>query len=55
MTNRAERLCAATLPTWLRALRTMGFSVMWFVLALVTLWAVAALYVDIRVDGGDQG
>ena len=36
-------------PTGLRALRLLGFTVLWFVLALLTLWAVAALYVDFRV------
>jgi Domain of unknown function (DUF4105) len=36
-------------PTWLRVLRAIGIAIMWFMLALLTLWAVAALYVDLRV------
>ena len=36
-------------PTWLRALRAIGITIMWFILALLTLWAVAALYVDFRI------
>jgi len=36
-------------PTWLRALRALGLTIMWFVLALMTLWAIAALYVDFRI------
>src|SRR5271157_5221730 len=36
-------------PTWLRALRALGLALMWFVLALLTLWAIAALYVDFRI------
>jgi len=35
--------------TWLRVLRTIGITIMWFGLALLTLWAVAALYVDLRI------
>src|SRR5580698_5414460 len=34
---------------WLRVLRAMGITIMWFSVALLTLWAVAALYVDFRV------
>jgi hypothetical protein len=30
-------------------LRAIGITVVWFILALLTLWAVAALYVDFRV------
>ena len=37
------------LPTWLRALRAIGITIVWFILALLTLWAVAALYVDFRI------
>jgi Domain of unknown function (DUF4105) len=37
------------LPTWLKVLRTIGIGIMWFILALLTLWAVAALYVDFRI------
>ena len=36
-------------PTWLRVLRLIGIAMMWLVLALLTLWAVAALYVDVRI------
>jgi hypothetical protein len=36
-------------PTWLRILRAMGIAMMWFILALLTVWAVAALYVDFRI------
>ena len=36
-------------PTWLRVLRTIGIAMMWFILSLLTLWAVAALYVDFRI------
>jgi len=38
-----------TPPTGLRLLRGLGLAIMWLVLALLTLWAVAALYVDFRV------
>jgi hypothetical protein len=36
-------------PTWLRVLRAIGITIVWFILALLTLWAVAALYVDFRI------
>jgi hypothetical protein len=36
-------------PTWLRVLRAIEVTIMWFILALLTLWAVAALYVDLRI------
>jgi Domain of unknown function (DUF4105) len=36
-------------PTWLRALRAIGNTMVWSILALLTLWAVAALYVDLRI------
>src|SRR5208283_2088292 len=36
-------------PIWLRALRALGSAIMWFVLSLMTLWAIAALYVDFRI------
>jgi len=49
MTNPTGCLGATTLPTWLRALRMMGLTAMWVVLALMTLWAVAALYIDVRI------
>ena len=41
--------CPTPSPTWLRVLRAIGITIMWFVLALLTLWAVAALYVDLRI------
>ena len=37
-------------PTGLRALRALVLTVMWFILALMTLWAIAALYVDFRIE-----
>ena len=39
----------AFLPKWLRVLRRIGITIVWFILALLTLWAVAALYVDFRI------
>jgi len=36
-------------PPRLRVLRAIGIAIMWFILALLTLWAVAALYVDLRI------
>jgi len=36
-------------PTWLRALRSLAIAIMWFVFALLTLWAVGALYVDVQI------
>jgi Domain of unknown function (DUF4105) len=36
-------------PTWLRVMRAIGLTGMWIILALITLWAVTALYVDFRV------
>jgi Domain of unknown function (DUF4105) len=38
----------ASLPTWLRGLRTFGISALWVVLVLLILWATAALYFDLR-------
>jgi hypothetical protein len=32
----------------LRVRRAIGITIMWFILALLSLWAVAALYVDLR-------
>lgn len=37
------------MPTWVRLLRAIGITIMGFILALLTLWAVAALYVDLRI------
>jgi len=36
-------------PIWLRVLRTFGSTMLWIVIALVTVWAVAALFVDFRI------
>ncbi len=36
-------------PTWLKVLRAIGTTVSWLILALLTLWALAALYVDVRI------
>jgi hypothetical protein len=36
--------------TGLKAVRMLGLVVMWFVLSLLNLWAVAALWVDFRVS-----
>jgi Domain of unknown function (DUF4105) len=33
---------------WLRVVQEIGITILWFILALLTLWAVAALYVDLR-------
>jgi len=49
MIKPAEGVPAATTSPWLRALRTMGTALVWLVLALMTVWAVAALYVDFRI------
>jgi hypothetical protein len=49
MANPAERVRATKPLPWFRVLRTTGLTVLWVVLALMTLWAVAALYVDLRV------
>lgn len=37
------------MSTWLRVLRAIGIAILWLILALLTLWAAAALYVDIRI------
>lgn len=39
----------ASSPTWLKELRAIGITIVWLVLALLTLWAVTALYVDFRI------
>jgi len=36
-------------PTWWRVLRAIAITLVWLILALLTLWAVAALYVDFRI------
>jgi Domain of unknown function (DUF4105) len=33
-----------------RGLRIFGLTIMWLILAVLTLWAVAALYVDFRIE-----
>ena len=37
------------LSMWLRVSRAVGITIVWVVLALLTLWAVAALFVDCRI------
>jgi hypothetical protein len=49
MNSIAAPLRHAPSPTWLRVLRAIAITGMWIILALLTLWAVAALYVDLRV------
>ncbi|MGC1645001.1 MAG: DUF4105 domain-containing protein [Candidatus Sulfotelmatobacter sp.] len=34
---------------WFRALKAIAITIVWAILALLTLWAVAALYVDLRI------
>ena len=36
-------------PIWLRVARGVGITIVWVVLALLTLWAAAALFVDCRI------
>jgi len=36
-------------PTWLKVLRAIETTVPWLIIALLTLWALAALYVDVRI------
>src|SRR5271167_4556898 len=50
MTSTNSSLLSAPRPLWLSALRAIGLTLVWFVLALLTLWAIAALYVDIRIE-----
>jgi Domain of unknown function (DUF4105) len=40
---------SSTSPMWLRAAGALGSTIVWVVLALLTLWAIAALYVDCRI------
>jgi Domain of unknown function (DUF4105) len=49
MNNVAARRRPSSSATWFRVLRASGLKLMWLILALLTLWAVAALYVDVRV------
>jgi hypothetical protein len=49
MTFTNTGLRAAPRPTWLTALQAIGLTFMWSILALLTLWAVMALYIDIRI------
>jgi Domain of unknown function (DUF4105) len=41
----------AASPPWLRVSRTIGTTILWFILALLTLWAITALYLDVRIAG----
>jgi hypothetical protein len=50
MNSTETALLPARRPYWRRALQAIGWSFIWFVLALLTLWAALALYVDIRID-----
>ncbi|MGC2617001.1 MAG: DUF4105 domain-containing protein [Terracidiphilus sp.] len=36
-------------PVWLRVLRRVGTTALWLILAVLTLWALAALYIDTRI------
>ena len=36
-------------PTGMRVLRGIGIAITWLILVLLTVWAVAALYVDVRI------
>src|SRR5208283_268665 len=47
MNDKTARLRPA--PVGLRVLRAIGLTAMWLVLTLLTLWAVAALYVESRI------
>jgi hypothetical protein len=40
---------AASPQAWFRGLRAIGNTIVWSILALLTLWSVAALYVDFRI------
>jgi len=44
-----DRRFGSSAPPVLRLLRRLGLAILWLALALLTLWAVAALYVDCRV------
>ena len=37
-----------TPSTWWRVSRVIGLAIVWFVLAALTVWAAAALYIDLR-------
>lgn len=43
-----DRHAETALSTWLRGLRAFGVVIVWFLLLVLTLWAAAALYVDVR-------
>jgi len=36
-------------PNWLRVLRTVGSTIVWIALAMLILWATAAIYFDFRI------
>lgn len=42
---------AARAPAWIRILRGIGLTFLWLALSVMTLWAAAALYVDVRIPG----
>jgi Domain of unknown function (DUF4105) len=48
MTSSAAQSTRASSPGF-RILRAIAYTILWFVLLLLTIWAVAALYVDIRI------
>src|SRR5690348_3445551 len=50
MSERDAMNCSAARrrPPWLRALRAIGIALTWLILALLTLWAAAALFIDFR-------
>lgn len=36
-------------PVWVRLIKTMALSLMWLAIAILSLWSIAALYIDIRM------
>src|SRR5215831_14173503 len=38
-------------PLWLKALSLFGITLTWLVVGAITVWAVTALYIDIRTPG----
>jgi len=50
MTTTHTSIRKAPSTTWLRVLRAIGNAIMWTALALMTLWALAALYIDFRIE-----
>ena len=37
-------------PIWLMVLRRIAITILWTALVLMTLWALAALYIDFRIE-----